>query len=184
MKNKKSKKLKKVRIENKQNKYITKKFKRFKYKKIKVESKNSICRFYKHNSLIKCIMLILLLILICTTFELNINNKYKITSDKWIVMTAFNPPSGSIINLEKNINNWKIVVIGTEKTDNTSWNIFSNSNKLIYLPIKEQNELKYKILKYLDNDSYCRKNIGYIFAIQHGAKEIYEIDENLKIDDL
>ena len=33
----------------------------------------------------------------------------------------------------------------------------------------------------MDDNSYKRNNIGYLFAIQHGAKEIYEIDENLNI---
>ena len=96
-------------------------------------------------------------------------------------MTAFNSPSESIINLEKNINNWKIVVIGNNKTINSDWNIFINSNKLIYLSIEAQNKFGYKILKYLNENSYSRKNIGYLFAIQHGAKEIYELDENLTI---
>ena len=57
-----------------------------------------------------------------------------------------------------------------------------NFYKLIYLSIKSQNQLGYEILKYMPEDSYNRKNIGYLFAIQHGAKEIYEIDENLKLN--
>ena len=39
---------------------------------------------------------------ISTNSYLGYNN---ISSDKWIVMNVFNPPSDSIINLEKNINN-------------------------------------------------------------------------------
>ena len=37
---------------------------------------------------------------------------YHISSKRWIVMTAINPPSDSIINLEKHLKKWKIVVIG------------------------------------------------------------------------
>ena len=96
-------------------------------------------------------------------------------------MIAFNSPSDSIINLEQYLNNWKIVVIGTIKTIDSNWDIFNNSNKLFYLSIKAQNKLGYNILNYLPDDSYTRKNIGYLFAIQHGAKEIYEIEENLFI---
>ena len=75
-------------------------------------------------------------------------------------------------------------MIGNNKTNDSNWNIFNSSNKLIYLSIKEQNKLGYKILKYLKEDSYIRKNIGYLFAIQHGAKEIYEIEENLNFGKL
>ena len=62
----------------------------------------------------------------------------------------------------------------------SNWDLFKSSNNLIFLPIIAQNKLGYNILKYLNYNSYYRKNIGYLFAIQHGAKEIYEIDENLE----
>ena len=106
--------------------------------------------------------------------------KYDIYSEKWIIINAFNPPSKTIIDLENMIDKWKIIVIGNNKTNNSNWDMFKNSTKLIYLSIKDQNLLGYNILKFLNVDSYCRKNIGYLFAIQHGAKEIYEIDENLE----
>ena len=118
-------------------------------------------------------------------FDINNNNihqyidTYHINSKRWIVMTAINPPSDSIINFEKHLDKWKIVVIGNIKTIDSNWNIFNNSDNLVYLSLKAQKKLGYNILKYLKDDSYSRKNIGYLFAIQHGAKEIYEIDENL-----
>ena len=108
--------------------------------------------------IIKNISLFVLFILIINNQKNNHsifkrNNSYisysNIYSDKWIVLTTFNPPSDSIINLEKNINNWKIVVIGNRKMNDSNWNIFINSSKLIYLSIEEQNKLGYKILKYI-----------------------------------
>ena len=128
------------------------------------------------------------LILIKNQFDndIVIKRQYKdeymnIKSDKWIVMTASNPPSNLIIDLEAKIKKWKIIVIGNNKTTDSKWDIFINSKNLIYLSIINQSKLEYNILKYIKNDSKCRKNIGYLFAIQHGAKEIYEIDENLNI---
>jgi len=44
--------------------------------------------------------------------------------------------------------------------------------------------LGYRISKYLDINSYSRKNIGYLYAIQHGAKEIFETDEDIVISEL
>ena len=184
----KNKILKKYDImKTKKKKYHKKKLERLKYLKNTIEINSSIinCRIFYF----KFLGLILIMILILKFFRNNNNiinknkliNIYNITSDKWIVMTAFNPPSDSIINLEQNIYNWKIIVIGNIKTIDSNWDIFNNSNKLIYLSIKEQNKLGYNILKFLPDDSYNRKNIGYLFAIQHGAKEIYEYDENLDI---
>ena len=139
------------------------------------------------NKFIESFKFIIIIILITFSLLFSFNNKnyfyldaYNITSDKWIVMTTSNSPTNDIINLEMKINNWKIVVIGNNNTIDSDWDIFKKSIKLIYLSIKEQKKLGYNILKFLNPGSYCRKNIGYLFAIQHGAKEIYEIDENLK----
>ena len=158
----------------------------------KIDNEKNICK-KQNKSFIKNKAIIILFLLIAINSIINHpifigNNSYidysNNSSDRWIVMNAFNPPSESIINLEKNINNWKIVVIGNSKTEDSYWNIFIRSRKLIYLSIEEQNKLGYKILKFLKNDSYCRKNIGYLYAIQHGAKEIYEIEENLNFGNL
>ena len=158
----------------------------------KIDNEKNICK-KQNKSFIKNKAIIILFLLIAINSKINHpifigNNSYidysNNSSDRWIVMNAFNPPSESIINLEKSINNWKIIVIGNSKTEDSYWNIFIRSRKLIYLSIEEQNKLGYKILKFLKNDSYCRKNIGYLYAIQHGAKEIYEIEENLNFGNL
>ena len=99
-------------------------------------------------------------------------------------MSAFNPPSLFIIILEKIIEGWKIVVIGSNNINDKKWGIFSDSEKLIYLSIETQNCLKNNITNYLKANSSLRKTICYLFAIEHGAKEIFEIDENLEFNDL
>ena len=144
----------------------------------KIDNEKNICK-NQNKSFIKNKAIIILFLLIAINSKINHpifigNNSYidysNNSSDRWIVMNAFNPPSESIINLEKNINNWKIIVIGNCKTEDSYWNIFIRSRKLIYLSIEEQNKLGYKILKFLKNDSYCRKNIGYLYAIQQYMK--------------
>ena len=102
--------------------------------------------------------------------------------NKWIVTTAFNPPSPFIINLEKKIKDWKIVVVGNNETNDAKWYIFNTSNNLFYLSAFEQNNLNYSIIKYLKKNSCFRKMIGYLYAIQNGAEEIYEIDEDLEFN--
>lgn len=157
--------------------------------------------YYKiiSNEKIKKFIIIILLTIIFSKMKYmissqNDNNKkckieksifnHKNKFNKWIVLSAFNPPSLFIINLEKIIEGWKIVVIGSNNMNDKKWGIFSDSEKLIYLSIETQNCLKYNITNYLKANSSLRKTIGYLFAIEHGAKEIFEIDENLEFNDL
>ena len=111
-------------------------------------------------------------------------NKYDklIKYNKWIILAISNPPNPSIFHLLNILNNWKIVVVSNNKEIDKEW---KSLDKIIYLSLEKQNNLGYKILKYLNFDSpSARKNIGYLYAIQHGAKEIFEIDENITIPDI
>ena len=73
------------------------------------------------------------------------------------------------------------MIIGNNKKNENQWKYLSLSDNYIYLSIRDQQKLGYKILKFLEINSYSRKNIGYLYAIQYGAKEIYEIDEDIII---
>ena len=48
----------------------------------------------------------------------------------------------------------------------------------VFLSIEKQKTLGYRIYDLLPYNSYGRKNIGYLYAIQHGAKIIYETDDD------
>ena len=140
----------------------------------------------------------ILLIIILTFFSLNAKNTQiyntnqklnppirrlskkldGIFSEKWVVVTTINAPTDSIKKLTELPEPWKIVVIGDKKTKIEDWASYSNSNKLIFLSIKSQLNLNYKTTQYIPYNSYTRKNIGYLYAIEHGAKEIYETDDD------
>ena len=133
----------------------------------------------------KYLIIFLLILLIILDFIIIENrSNEKIVSDKWIVMTAFNPPSPSLINLLSVLEDWKIVVISNNKKMEKKWKELNNYNNLVYITLKGQMNLGYKITKFLSFNSYARKNIGYLYSIQHGAKEIFEIDEDIVISDL
>ena len=100
-------------------------------------------------------------------------------SSQWIVITSINRPNRCISRLLNISEPWKIVVVADKKTNDLYWRIFKDSVKLFYLSIEDQLKLGYNILKYIPFNSYSRKNIGYLYAIQHGAKEIYEIDDDI-----
>ena len=109
------------------------------------------------------------------------NNLTKLNSSKWVVLTTINPPKRDLDKLLNLPEPWKIVVIGDSMTNNTNWEKFKNSTKLIYLSIEDQLKLQYNITKFIPLNSYTRKNIGYLYAIQNGAKEIYDIDDNIRL---
>ena len=101
-------------------------------------------------------------------------------------MVAFNSPTSYFINLTKSINIWKIIVISNSNSTkiNNDWKLLNYTYNLIYLSLKVQINLGYEITKYLEINSYSRKNIGYLYSIQHRTKEIYEIDEDIHITDI
>lgn len=47
----------------------------------------------------------------------------------------------------------------------------------IYLSLDMQAQLGFRVIDYLPYDSYVRKTVGYLFAIQHGAQKIYDVDD-------
>ena len=101
-------------------------------------------------------------------------------------MTTSHSPNISILELLKqlkNLNNWKIVIISEDDKIDKNWKLLE-CKELVYLSLKDQIYLGFKITKFLKDNSYARRNIGYLYAIQNGAKEIYEIDEDIIISDL
>jgi hypothetical protein len=95
-----------------------------------------------------------------------------VINDKWIVVTTINSPTEAIKKLTQQVG-WQVVVVGDEKTPK-DWNL----PNCIFLSPEIQESLGYKIVKVLPWNHYCRKNIGYLYAIQHGASIIYETDDD------
>lgn len=72
---------------------------------------------------VKIITILILIFLLISIIKYKIIDLNKcLTSEKWIVMVSFNPPSSSIIELIKNNRSWKIVVIGNVQKNDIIWN--------------------------------------------------------------
>lgn len=93
-------------------------------------------------------------------------------SDKWIVMTSINGPTDTVEVL-CNLVGWKTVIVADLKTP-TDW----HHEGCVFLSVEAQNALPYKIIRYLPWRSYTRKNIGYLYAIEHGARWILDTDDD------
>lgn len=99
--------------------------------------------------------------------------------DNWIIVTSIFYPTPAIYKFLNLTTQWNLIVIGDRKTP-ADWlsRLVMNSSRLVFLDINQQADLHYRILKYLPEGSYARKNIGYLVAIQCGAKLIYESDDD------
>ncbi|KAJ6749797.1 hypothetical protein OIU85_000431 [Salix viminalis] len=98
-------------------------------------------------------------------------------SEKWIVVSVSHYPSDSLKKLVR-IKGWQLLAIGNSRTPN-DWSL----KGAIFLSLEQQASLGYRVSGYVPFDSYLRKSVGYLFAIQHGAKKIFDSDDRGEVID-
>ncbi|CAL0317072.1 unnamed protein product [Lupinus luteus] len=113
--------------------------------------------------------------------KINWNKIYPITdktskfmnfrTDRWIVVSVSSYPSDSLRNAVR-VKGWQVLAIGNSRTP-LDWEL----KGAIFLSLDEQAKLGFRVVDYLPYDSYVRKSVGYLFAIQHGAKKIFDFDD-------
>ncbi|KAJ6380930.1 hypothetical protein OIU77_029763 [Salix suchowensis] len=99
------------------------------------------------------------------------------STEKWIVVSVSHYPSDSLKKLVR-IKGWQLLAIGNSRTPN-DWSL----KGAIYLSLEQQATLGFRVSGYLPFDSYLRKTVGYLFAIQHGAKKIFDADDRGEVID-
>jgi hypothetical protein len=92
--------------------------------------------------------------------------------DKCVIITTINKPTETIL---KHINNteYDVIIVGDNKTPDD----YKQLN-CIYLDIPSQKKLFPELSELLPYNHYCRKNLGYLYAIKKGYKIIYETDDD------
>ncbi|KAG6640928.1 probable glycosyltransferase STELLO2 [Carya illinoinensis] len=90
---------------------------------------------------------------------------------QWIVVSVSEYPTDSLRNLVK-IRGWQVLAIGNSKTP-SDWSL----KGAIFLSLEQQASLGFRVVDFLPYDSYVRKTVGYLFAIQHGASKIFDADD-------
>src|SRR5205809_668440 len=97
-----------------------------------------------------------------------------IGNNKWIVITTINRPSKAIEFLSKSCQKgWSVVVVGDTKTPD-DWSV----NNIDYLSVDKQKEIFGKYADVIPYQHYSRKNLGYLYALIHGADCILETDDD------
>lgn len=102
--------------------------------------------------------------------NLHTSKQLQSQNNKWIVVTSIQSPTEAV-RVMANLHNWTVVVVGDKKSPNTPYLV----ENVVFLSVEEQERLGYFPLPY---NSYARKMVGYLYAIQHGAQVIYESDDD------
>lgn len=90
-----------------------------------------------------------------------------------IVITSINGITDAIKGFLE-FGDWEVVLVGDKKTPQIET---SNYENLSYLSIERQQGLRGNLDK-LPYNHYCRKNLGYQFAINQGAEYIADTDDD------
>jgi len=95
--------------------------------------------------------------------------------NKWIVVTTINAPTKAIRRISDIVatGGWRCVVVGDRKTP-SEW----TSPGIDYLSYEEQLRQYGDLASLIPANHYCRKNIGYLYAIERGAEVILETDDD------
>ncbi|MCG9891867.1 MAG: STELLO glycosyltransferase family protein [Thermosynechococcaceae cyanobacterium MS004] len=91
---------------------------------------------------------------------------------KFIVITTINEPTLAVEGFAK-IDNYQLVVVADKKTP-ANWNY----EDVLFLSVEEQEKHSSSLSKRLPYNHYARKNLGYLYAINHGAETIVDTDDD------
>ncbi|XP_068660182.1 probable glycosyltransferase STELLO2 [Aristolochia californica] len=98
-------------------------------------------------------------------------------AERWIVVSVVDPPSDTLRNLAK-IKRWQLLAIASADTP-PDWSL----KGAIFLSLDDQAKLNYRVLDHLPYNSFVRKTVGYLYAIQHGARKIFDADDRTHVID-
>ncbi|CAE7333569.1 STL1 [Symbiodinium pilosum] len=98
--------------------------------------------------------------------------------DRWIVVTSIFQPSPATRKLgEMTKQGWCYVVVA----DKNGPKDYDDVEGVIYLTVERQRALHFHIMDHLPWRHFGRKNVGFLYAIAHGAKIIYDTDDDNRL---
>ena len=101
----------------------------------------------------------------------------RITCAKWAVTTTIFAPSKAVVQAANLDSSWCLVVVGDKKSPSV-YNINSKNGNSTYLSPAAQEKLPFETLKLLKWNHFGRKNVGFLYAIMHGAHAVYDFDDD------
>jgi len=107
--------------------------------------------------------------------------------ERWAVITTIFPPTVLVRQLVA-MKNWCTVVVGDKKAPSHVDYLHglpsaNASGHFVYLTAEDQDRLGYSILGKLRWNHFGRKNVGFLYAMVHGAEVIYDTDDDNELLD-
>ena len=105
-------------------------------------------------------------------------SSHNLTCTNWAVVTTINEPTEAV-RKQISLPNWCVVVVGDKKGP-LKYDLPSIGGNYIFLSAEMQQELieMYPLIRSLPWNHFGRKNIGYLYAIHHQARLIYDFDDD------
>lgn len=98
--------------------------------------------------------------------------------ERWIVVTSIFQPSPATRKLgEMTRQGWCYVVVA----DKNGPPDYDDVEGVVYLTVERQRALHFQIMNHLPWRHFGRKNVGFLYAIAHGAKIIYDTDDDNRL---
>ena len=91
---------------------------------------------------------------------------------KWVVITTVASPTRDVASWAA-LGGWRVVTVADLKTPDP-WVL----ELVDHLSVRNQRRLPFALAHVLPYRSYARKMIGYLYAIQHGARVIFDTDDD------
>lgn len=91
---------------------------------------------------------------------------------KYIVITSINDLTEAVRKFAE-VREWHVILVGDKKTPSVD-----KHPNITFLSVEEQKKLGFKLYNFCPFNHYSRKNLGYLYAIKHGAKFIADTDDD------
>lgn len=89
-----------------------------------------------------------------------------------VVITSINEATDAVVKFST-IPNWKTLIVGDVKSK-----FIESTEDIEFLSIDVQKNLPFKSINSTPYNHYCRKNLGYLVAMQYNRPFIYETDDD------
>ncbi len=103
----------------------------------------------------------------------------------WAVVTSIHSPTEAITSVLQLDSKWCLAIVGDEKTPHHDYEqLVESHDDVYYLSVEyqrnylQQDHRKNGFISKMPFNSFARKNVGYLFAINHGAKVIFDFDDD------
>lgn len=90
----------------------------------------------------------------------------------YIIITSIFPPTEVVKHFSK-MKNYRLIVVGDNKTP-SDWHLEETE----FLSTEKQKSIGKHLNSMLPFNHYCRKMMGYVYAIKNGAELIYDTDDD------